>query len=255
MRVTAEVKKRVEQKLHTCVETAQRLYPNDNIQYPNVVYRKRGTTAGTANDRSYTIDLNPILLMENQDEMVNNTVVHEFAHLVDGRANPHTRMTGWRGKRSLHGPTWKRIMVQLGVNPSRTHNMDVSTVRKSRNTAAKYVWKGTCGCTMEIGPKRHAKQVAHAPYYVKGHRRCTYTYLGREGQIPQYPTLDKSVTPSHPTLPTTTPKSKVARCEEIFLRNRSHFTDVEMKSLFVSQAGCTIKGSSTYLYNLKKKWK
>ena len=65
MRVTNIVKARVTATLRECVAKANARYTNHTFKLLTVEYKKRGATAGTACDRTYTIDLNSVLLMEN----------------------------------------------------------------------------------------------------------------------------------------------------------------------------------------------
>lgn len=185
MLVSKELKQRVEAKIQECINIAEAHYDR-TFPMPKITYTLRGTIAGTATDATYTINLNAVLLNENQQTFIDRTVVHEFAHLVDGIVNPETRERGYGRKRSVHGPSWKNIMIRFGAEPSRCHTFDVSNC-KTKNTS-KHVWK--CGCgqgEIALGPKRHAKQLKVAGgtngYYLRGHlpTKCgPYVYCGPE---------------------------------------------------------------------------
>lgn len=101
-------------------------YYNLNLPMPKVDFSLRGTCAGKAKLREWIVRVNQVLLDENEDEMVNVTIPHEVAHLVDFRINPENfqskRLTG--RKRSIHGPTFKHILGNvLGCHDtSTTHN-------------------------------------------------------------------------------------------------------------------------------------
>jgi SprT protein len=189
--VTQEVKALVNAKVAECVEKAEAAY-GLRFRTPIVRYGVKGGTAGRAKLREWIIDLNPILLMENIDEMVNDTVVHEFAHLVDYKLHPENferRLERGRNgrmrwsKRDVHGATWKGIMRTLGVTPTRTHNMDTSSVTRRRQ----FKWVGSDGSVMMLGPKRHAKQMAAVKagkkthYYMRGSSHASYTYVPENG--------------------------------------------------------------------------
>ena len=223
---------------------------------PTVEYKKRGTTAGTACDRTYTIDLNSVLLMENVEAYLARTVIHEFGHLVDGIANPDTRSRGWRRKRSLHGPTWKRIMVMLGGPTSRCHSYDTTNSAVKKRGRAKHVWNCSCGTgTIKIGAKRHKNMIGpgSARYWMRGHAHCTYTYAGLEGAAPAPAarTLPKAASPALPRARRTKRVTKLDMCRECF----SPVSSRELMILtFMSVAGCTKAGAATYYAKIKKEF-
>ncbi len=73
---------------------------------PTLVYQQRGTSAGTAAGEN-EIRLNPVLLLENQREFIDEVVPHELAHLLV-----------WQhfGRVAPHGKEWKWMMESvLGV--------------------------------------------------------------------------------------------------------------------------------------------
>ena len=172
MRVTNAVKAQVKATLVTCIAKANARYPNHTFTMPSVIYKKRGKTAGTACDEDYEIDLNSVLLMENVDAFLARTVPHEFGHLVDGIVNPGTR--SGRGKRSIHGPTWKTIMRMLGGPTSRCHTYDVTNSRIKRKPKPKHVYTCACGspaATMKLGAKRHRNHTSGVSNFaMRGHR-------------------------------------------------------------------------------------
>ena len=206
-----EVKARVRAEVKRCLDVARDKYPRANLSAPTVKFDKKGTTAGTARDSTYTINLNLIIMIDNPDS-IEDTTAHEFAHLVDGVVNPETRETNvvWdprrgarRTKRDIHGATWKSIMILFGFEPARCHNLDVSRarVRSTRSTKV-HVWKCGCGDGIVIlTPNKHAKQLAAKAgygYYKRGHtsNRCgKYSYFGIEGKEinPMYPTTVRPV--------------------------------------------------------------
>ncbi len=252
MRVTNEVKARVRATLETCVAKANARYPNQTFRYPTVKYTKRGTTAGTANDSTYSINLNAVLLMENVDAFMGRTVIHEFGHLVDGIVNPNTRYRTWGRKRSLHGPTWKAIMRMLGGPTTTTHSYDTTNSKVKKRGQAKHVWTCSCGSeagTMKIGAIRHNKMIAPGPvkYWMRGHKHHTYTYVGVEGAAPPVArTLPKAANAARRT-----PKkvTKLDKCRDAF----SLVSSRELMILtFMSVAGCTQAGAATYYAKIRK---
>ncbi len=84
---------------------------------------QRGTSAGTAWLEKNEIRLNPVLLLENQREFIDEVVPHELAHLLV-----------WQhfGRVAPHGKEWKWMMESvLGVPARRTHRFELASVRQN----------------------------------------------------------------------------------------------------------------------------
>ena len=89
---------------------------------PVISFDLKGQAAGQANYRENKIRFNRQLLEKYAGEFVDQTVPHEFAHLVayqkfGSRIRPH-------------GAEWKRVMEAFGVDPARTHSFDVAPTRR-----------------------------------------------------------------------------------------------------------------------------
>jgi SprT protein len=85
----------------------------------------RGGAAGQARGGGrgpWIIRYNPILLRENPESFIAETVPHEVAHMV----------AYLRYGRSIrpHGPEWRAIMAQFGAEPERCHRYDLSGVAR-----------------------------------------------------------------------------------------------------------------------------
>ena len=206
--------------------------------------------------------------MENLNVFIeghDSTIAHEFAHLVDGIVNPETRESrGYtitrnggmrRGKRSIHGPTWKRIMVLFGCDPSgRCHDYDVKNSSTRRSSSRKHVW--TCGCggaTITLTDLKHKRQLAAngRRTYMRGHpfRRCgAYSYKGIKGQeLPEIPL------PVAASKPKKAPKkgTKKEKAIHVYRMNRHMNKEFIIASI---QVNCkmTPQGAVTYYYMAKK---
>ncbi len=73
--------------------------------------------------RKNEIRLNPVLLLENQREFIDEVVPHELAHLLV-----------WQhfGRVAPHGKEWKWMMESvLGVPARRTHRFELASVRQN----------------------------------------------------------------------------------------------------------------------------
>ena len=263
VRVPREIRQRVEAEIHRCIAIAEKTY-NRTFRFPGLDYSLRGTTAGTANDGTYTIKLNSILLMENLDKFIegyNSTVAHEFAHLVDGIVNPETRefagmvMTRRgprRKKRSLHGPTWKRIMMLFGCDPSgRCHDFEVKNAQVKKHR--KHVW--VCGCgggRIVLTDLKHNRQLAASGnrIYMRGHpaSRCgRYSYKGIEGQeLPEMPLAASKATPKKPKAGT-----KKEKAIQVY-REFSHMNRDFIVAKIANACNMSLQGATTYYYTAKK---
>ena len=253
MLVPTEIRNKVDQKIQDWIDVATQRYDR-TYTFPKIVYTTKGAAAGWAMTSQNLINLNPILLMENQMDCIEQTVVHEFAHIVDAIINrenhesSHDCFTGRRTKRSIHGATWKNIMVLFGVNPSRCHSYDMTTIA-AKNTREKYEYVCGCGEKMTLGAKRHAKQVFAAKvgrrqrYYIRGHSKCKFVLV--DGGENRMVVAVRKVLPN-PT--TKVSESKLDRCRIMFQSNSSRKHNI---FLFV-QVGCTPAGAATYYAKIKK---
>jgi len=271
MKVTREVKARVKATLEKCIVTANAHYGR-TFKYPTVLYTKRGRTAGTANDSTYTVNFNAVLLMENVEDFLKRTVIHEMAHLIDGIVSPEAKAGGrWGRKRDIHGPRWKGIMKLLGGPTSRCHSYDTTNSKIKRTKKPKHVWK--CGCgngSVKLTAAAHKKQLNATGtygYYQRGHtvRQCgKYSYFGLEGATLQPMALAADQPKPIPTTLTgmsgtvydvvrvpkpATGLTKLARCRALFDSNVCRATHIQV---FIDEVGCTPAGAATYYAKINK---
>jgi len=253
MQVSTSIKERVTAKLKEGIDIAKRAYGVD-ITFPTVVYKKRGTTAGTASYTRWVLDFNPILLNENVDDFISRTVPHELAHLITDKVFPEAHNTSVtftrrgqikRSKREVHGNAWQSVMRVLGADPKRCHSYDVANARVKKTTT-KYQYRcDKCNGIVECGPKVHANLQRGKNYR---HRSCGGSKLVPVGSIvrsnvPVAATpVNKPVTP-----PVSYGTSKLDKCKQIYTSNRG-VSRQTMIGMFVSMAGCTPAGAGTY-YN------
>ena len=262
MIVPADIKQRVENKVADCIKIAESTYDR-KFCMPHIIYKKRGGTAGTANDHTYTIDLNSVILMENLDHFIESTVVHEFAHLVDGIVNPHTR-SGF-GKRSVHGPTWKRIMRQFGIQkPQRCHSYDVTNAQTKQKN--KYAYKcDCCGEILVLGPVRHRKQQIYGGYKHGpcGRARGSLTFVAHAGKVSYEIAAETKASTKQPVEKKTAPKKpktvkhgKVTKATQARIIVRDLYGNGHGKDMTIQRIqdvlDMTKAGASTYFYNAKK---
>lgn len=168
-------------RIDECFAMAEQ-YFNTTFRKPRVRFDKRGTTAGTANSAKWELNFNMVLLNENVEHFVKQTVAHEVAHLVDHQVfDSHALRFDSRGrrkKRQPHGPNWKRVMMILGVPAKRCHNMDVSNARVARRKTETFDYHCSgCNKTLPMGKIRHNKQQSGKASYshCRGHK---LTFVG-----------------------------------------------------------------------------
>lgn len=83
-----------------------------------------------------TLELNAAYLQRHPEEMLEETVAHELAHLIVFHLNPQRR-------EPPHGAQWQRVMREwFDVEPERTHRFDASVVPARRQRR----WRYRCGC-------------------------------------------------------------------------------------------------------------
>lgn len=108
---------------------------------PAIGYFDSRAAAGLAYYHAFRIELNATLLREHTADMLHDTIAHEMAHLACYYAANRLRVIPGTGRG--HGRHWQGIMRSyFGIEPRRTHNYDLSTVRVKRQ----HRWRAECGC-------------------------------------------------------------------------------------------------------------
>ena len=133
---------RVTSVLEELVEKAKTLFPD--VVFEQIGWQDclKGLTAGRAYLREDIIQINKNVPAEG----IEQTVVHEFAHLVATKIG---------GVKVGHGKIWKDIMLKLGYSPERTHRYNLPRHRVLR----KHVYMCmTCGKSYTVSARRH-KQI------------------------------------------------------------------------------------------------
>lgn len=140
--------------------------------YDDIVirYDLKGRTAGWA-QYPRTIALNIDLLYTHTEEIINQTLPHEYAHLVEWHLARHHDTD-----HNAHGPLWKFVMTKLGVPPKRTHNMETTPQRSTR----KFVYSCPCGTVHNLGLTRHRRSMAGDQTYICTICRSVLIYTGKE---------------------------------------------------------------------------
>ncbi|WP_392552082.1 SprT family zinc-dependent metalloprotease [Orbus wheelerorum] len=117
-------KQRVPIQLHNNVIASLRHYISIANQFfnqvfdePELIYRKKGSIAGSALLQKWQIQLNLNMLLENKEQFINEVIPHELAHLIAYKKF---------GLVKPHGKEWQGIMEQIfHQDAKRTHNFNL----------------------------------------------------------------------------------------------------------------------------------
>lgn len=123
-------------KIEQVVNKLNSIY-NFDMKIPKFYWDVNGTTAGLAKSKTMSVHFNLKLAKSNWEEFIQNTIPHEVCHIA-----------AWQWAKFFkkpvpkpHGACWKLMMREVGCKPTRTHEYDVSEVKKQTK---KYLYD--CGC-------------------------------------------------------------------------------------------------------------
>jgi len=150
--------------LDHCIKTRIELVDKFLLTYPDLKFKiqpifetkiifndRMRSTIGKVNYKDNSLFLNTRLL-ELYPNQFDDTFAHELAHLI----------SFFCFNRSGHGRYWKLVMRTLGFNPAITHNLDVSTLKRSHPV----VCLAKCGCRQDIKIKpRRFKRIQDGVSY------------------------------------------------------------------------------------------
>jgi len=150
--VSPEIIKRIEDKILETLLVLQKRYPSANLDIPTWKWNPMGRTAGRAHYLGNLVELNPDFINNHLDELINQTLPHEIAHLVS------VKVYGLQLGRG-HGRFWKSVMYALSpldVEVRRCHDYSLEGVSKIRPRPYEYV----CHCkdkTFSLTANIHGK--------------------------------------------------------------------------------------------------
>lgn len=265
--VSAELRRRVAEKLREC----RHAMDNNYFDVPDyeIRYDLGGRTAGQAGcsiDRStgdyydHFIRINPVLLIENTEEMINDTVVHEFCHVIQHKHFPNSRS---------HGHEWQRLMRMCGVEPTRTHKMDVTNaVRQTGKIKRKFQYGCACRTDIIVSSVRHNKMQRGATYTC---RMChqPIKHIRALGQLQHAEAKMAAQTAAPAAAETTLPKpvrkpaatkrrrTGPTKSDKALAIVRKYFDEAPNRHWLINEIAreCEMSqaGAQTYLYNAMKK--
>jgi SprT protein len=125
--LSPELRAKVEAKTKECFKIAEKKH-KVKFEMPEIRYNVKSTTAGLAYHQKWLIRYNLILMVENEEHFLNQTVPHEVAHLINRKVNKVPE-----GKKRLppHGKGWKEVMELLGVPAHVTHSYDCTSIDRA----------------------------------------------------------------------------------------------------------------------------
>ena len=89
---------------------------NTEYKEPKIVYKPKGSIAGSAILNRWEIQLNTTMLFENGEKFIEEVVPHELSHLITFQIY---------GKVKPHGKEWQYIMSEIMKQPPKvTHNFN-----------------------------------------------------------------------------------------------------------------------------------
>ena len=135
---TANLQRRCEDRVMELHEYTREHF---KLMMPDVSlrYNLKGNRAGTANSSKSLINVNYVLLKENIEHFIKQTLGHEYAHLITDQLYLKNHI---KERPTAHGHDWKRVMRRLRLNPDRCHSYDTTNAggKKQRQ------WKYYCKC-------------------------------------------------------------------------------------------------------------
>lgn len=134
------------EKFNDVIHEACVMYPQceDDLCAAYLVFDLKGMSTGSAerDGTEFMVHLNPEALELNLEYILNETIPHEVAHLV----NFSDRSTG-----SSHNSGWKEVALNLGCSARRCHNIQLTRARRVRQ----YEYKLEDGTTILLKKKTH----------------------------------------------------------------------------------------------------
>jgi predicted SprT family Zn-dependent metalloprotease len=116
-----DLKMKVWDRIHELNKKTTVIYgvviPNVEVKYDLAGTRVAGMAVTIVEQQKFIMHLHEAALLEYSENYIEETVVHEFAHLVQDLV--------WGETRS-HGREWKNVMKSFGAKPDRCHSMDLS---------------------------------------------------------------------------------------------------------------------------------
>lgn len=145
----SEVRNAISRKVREVEDMAKELFPRYNPGFPlNIEFFTRGRSAGWASLGKWHVRFNEHIAGQNMDDMLNDTIPHEVAHIV----------SAYLGYGMNHNMHWKRICRMLGGSGKRTYDpaaIGVTPIRGRQTRQHEY--RLPSGNVIWLGTGRHNK--------------------------------------------------------------------------------------------------
>lgn len=226
--------------IHACLKLASETYnvdlSPDTVTIENNI---KGDVAGQAWRKvygKYRLRFNLEAIEKHNEEMTKDTIPHEVAHLVC-YARPEL------GKN--HDDGWKRVCRRLGGDDSRLHDMVLTPAKIKDIIRFEY---NVLGHPVMLGPRQHKAVQDGSKSYT-----CRHPKHGKNIAILPYMWTESAIKTNRVDQEWTgagTGESKKTIATRIW-NESANKTRAQVIALFVSEAGMTKAGASTYYQNFK----
>ena len=163
-----EYKSTIKNEVEKNIQQAEQLFGRDFERLP-ISFNLKGKTAGMYKSTSYgnmkkgvNFRFNLDMVELNGWEKFKDTIPHEVAHHITSTIYPSAKP---------HGREWKGVMMALGYNPSRTHEMKAV----KNNNKKEYVYECDCGLDHTLSATLHnrvQKGVFKGRKYTRSCKKC-----------------------------------------------------------------------------------
>lgn len=148
MRITPEIKQRVEAKVIQTVEKINAHY-GLKMPVPDIYYDVHSTNGGLAKYATLSVHFNPKIMQENLEDYLKTTVPHEVCHIGVWQKYLFEKK---KVAPKAHGSEWKLMMWVVGAPARRTHEYDVAEVKRK---TVKYEYQCGCNKSIVVGARIH----------------------------------------------------------------------------------------------------
>ena len=263
------MQQQIKAKVAEVVKLAKELYDFPiSVQAITMTFRRTGQAAAQAGVRrnratgksTYLLKFSLEAAALNPDEMLNDTIPHEVAHLV----NFWDKRTG-----DDHNPGWKNVCRRLGGTGVRCHSQKLTKTKYRRQylyitdggterivkSAAKHnrIQRGTrytTSKTREVYGAEHFVRVIPAAEHKARHLKEVAQYAAKNG-APAAP-VSAPPTPKVTRQPVAraaaSKQSKISLCRNAYDPSASRADNI---NTFIVHAGCTKAGAATYYATIK----
>jgi predicted SprT family Zn-dependent metalloprotease len=256
------MKQQIKTRVHEVVKLAEEKYGFPI--HPTAIkieFKEKGQAAARAYKRNWQYGL--VFSVESAaldlDEMMNDTIPHEVAHLV----------CFWNSKLGKnHDNGWKRVCRSLGGTGARTHAQELTKGRYKTQylyrmpSGREYRASAVLHRKLQAGKSRrfrdgeliaaeHFFRVISPEEHRMDHMVKVAAYAAKKqvgAPVASKPAATSHKRPTRKPMATTGTPSKLDRCRQLYVHGASRQSNIDA---FVV-AGCTTAGAATYYAKIKK---